>query len=80
VDVLKPFFEEHIISNQNLFQFSERYESLLEMIPDAGTNEPLIILYAFEKNYELYLGFSLNPEILIHLVCPYVFCYNLNLP
>ena len=36
VDVLKPFFEEHIINNQSIFQFSARYESLLEMIPDAG--------------------------------------------
>lgn len=36
VEVLRPFFEEQILSNQGLLQFEERCEKLLEMIPDDG--------------------------------------------
>eukprot|EP00250_Pteridium_aquilinum_P000446 c10489_g1_i1 orf=463-1899(-) len=36
IEVLKPFFEDQILSNQNLLQFEERFEKLLEMIPDDG--------------------------------------------
>lgn len=34
VEVLRPFFEEQILFNQNLLYFEERYEKLLEMVPD----------------------------------------------
>lgn len=36
VDALKPFFEEQILSNQSLLQYEERFEKLLDMIPDDG--------------------------------------------
>ncbi|KAI5075976.1 hypothetical protein GOP47_0008041 [Adiantum capillus-veneris] len=36
VEVLKPFFEDQILSNQSLLQFEERFEKLLAMIPDDG--------------------------------------------
>lgn len=37
-EVLKPYFEEQILSNQNLLLFEERSEKLLEMIPDDGVS------------------------------------------
>ncbi|KAK6947904.1 DNA primase, small subunit [Dillenia turbinata] len=35
-NVLKPFFEEKLICSQNLFSTEERYEKILEMIPDES--------------------------------------------
>ncbi|KAH7373500.1 hypothetical protein KP509_17G059700 [Ceratopteris richardii] len=36
VEVLRPFFEDQILSNQGLLQFEERYGKLLDMIQDDG--------------------------------------------
>lgn len=33
-DVLKDFFEGEFVTKQNLFSREERYEKILEMIPD----------------------------------------------
>ncbi|KAK4381602.1 DNA primase small subunit [Sesamum angolense] len=40
-EVLKDFFEEKYILSQNLFSDEERYEKILEMIPDESTTSEL---------------------------------------
>ncbi|KAL0331103.1 UNVERIFIED_CONTAM: DNA primase small subunit [Sesamum angustifolium] len=40
-EVLKDFFEEKYILSQNLFSDKERYEKILEMIPDESTTSEL---------------------------------------
>lgn len=40
-EVLKSFFEEEFIVSQNLFADEERYEKILEMIPDEGITSEL---------------------------------------
>ncbi|KAM7256594.1 hypothetical protein ACFE04_012335 [Oxalis oulophora] len=38
-DVLKDFFEKNLLTSQNIFSTEERYEKILEMIPDAVASE-----------------------------------------
>lgn len=52
-EVLKDFFENKLLMCQNLLSTEERYEKILEMIPDGGTYFYFSVIPSGEPCYDI---------------------------